>query len=662
MGVRRKPRSIRSKIMLVLLVPIVASVALWTWEMSTSVAEATALRDTYNTRDNVILPTDRLVAALQSERGRSVEVLAAGAGEATAARAVTDAAFADFRKLSQRYEGDGISADIARARIADLVRTGDSLALLRAQVDARDAARTTVLSGYNGIISYAFSVSTAAAVSSEPLVERVMKTMIALRRAGELLYQEDALVTGATTAGRFAPGEHRQLIEIVGGLRFQIPTAGSTLPAPNQAQFKSMLSSEPFAALRAAEDQIIGSAEAGGSLTMTRGVWRSTFDPPVRALYAFLSDGYNQAVRFAKEARDRIVFRFTTSGLLGLLAILASLLLSVRVGGSVVRRLSVLRTAANDLAHQRLPDLVRRLRAGERVDAGTLRTSLTDNALGDDEIAEVGAALSEVQQSALSSAANEASLRYDMNKVLVNIARRNQTLVARQLEALAHKDETSSVRAQQLAVRMRRNAEHLVILAGSARSRRGLGPERLDRIVTRTAGEVEHGERIEVGVISDAEVPESAVGDIGHLLAELLENALTFSPPETRVLVRGHGLPGGGFVLAIEDSGLGMSAAALEETNRRLAQPQEFDPADSARLGLFVVALLAAQRGIRVSLQASGGRGVTATVQLPAALALPVSAPAAGPRRADASKLVGAITRSRRSTTPRHAADEDPAS
>jgi signal transduction histidine kinase len=635
---RRKPMSIRSKIILALLVPVLAMTALWAFDVQASIADATALRDTYNTRDNVSLPCDRMVAALQSERSRSLEFLAAQAGDVDGLRtqrAATDATIAEFRELSRRYRGPAISADITRARIADLLRTFGSLSRLRSQVDGRGAARTTVLNDYNSIISYVFSVSNAAAASSDPLVERVMRTSVAIRRAGDLLNQEDALMTGVTTAGSFGPGEYRRLIEIVGALRFQIPTAGSTLPGPDQALFKGMLSSPTFVALRAVEDQIIRDGTSGDAVTTTRAQWEAAFTPAVQQLYSFLTDGYDHAVEFARAAANRIMVRFGVSGLLGLLAILGSLFLSVRIGGSAVNRLSVLRTAATDLAHRRLPELVRRLRAGEQIDPDddVLRLSL-----GRDEIADVGNALSEVQRSAISSAAGEAALRYDMNRVLVNIARRNQTLIDRQLEALRSyaPGQDGTARAAQLAVRMRRHAEHLVILAGSARSRRGHGPEPLAGIVARAASEVEHGERIEIGAMVDAEVPEPAVADLGHLLAELMENATVFSPPTTTVRVSAHPVAEG-VVVEIEDAGLGMSPSALEATNHRLAQPRELDPAESARLGLFVVAVLAAQRGIRVALRPSPAGGITATVMIP----LDVTAPAPESRRSDASRLVG---------------------
>ncbi|WP_433379836.1 sensor histidine kinase [Actinoplanes sp. CA-142083] len=650
---RRKPRSIRSKIVLALLVPVVALTGLWVIDVKASFADANALRDTYNTRDNVSLPCDRMVAALQAERTQSAEFLATLDGDAGALRtrrAATDAAIAQFQELSRRYRGSGVSSDITRSRFADMATSLDSLTLVRARIDARDATLTSILSGYTGIIRTAFSVSNAAAASSDPLVERVMRTMVAMRRAGELLYQEDALLTGATTAGRFGNGEYLQLIQIVGALRFQIPTAGSTLPAPDQALFKSMLSGPAFAALRTAEDQIIGNGRSGGPVTITSEVWKATSTPALGQLFAFMADGYDHAVTFAREARDRILIRFGVSGLLGLLAIVLSLVLAVHIGGSVVRRLSLLRTAATELARQRLPELVRRLRAGDRidVDAGALRLRL-----GDDEIAEVGAALTDVHLSAVESAAGEAAMRHDMNKVLVNIARRNQALLDRQIEALGPVDG-ADVRAYQLAVRMRRHAEHLVILAGSARSRRGLGAEPLARILARVASEMEHAERVAIGPIVDAEVPEHAVSDLGHLIGELLENATTFSAPDTSVRLSARPGPDG-IVVEIEDRGIGMSPAAIEETNRRLAQPREFDPAESARLGLFVVATLAAQHGIGVTLGPTGEGGIRAVVTLPAALAVPADeAPeVASTRRSDASRLVGIGVRTGR--RPRHA-------
>jgi hypothetical protein len=384
-----------------------------------------------------------------------------------------------------------------------------------------------------------------------------------------------------------------------------------------------MFGSPAFAALRAAEDRIIRESGPGGTVPVSTSAWKSVFDPATRQLEDFTLAGYDKAVREARTAGGQVLVRIGVAGGLGLIAIVLSLVLSIRIGGSLVRRLSLLRAAATDLAGRRLPEVVSRLRAGEQVDVDgeALRPPP-----GDDEIAEVGAALAEVQRSAVESAVGEAALRRGMSKVLVNIARRNQGLIDRQIEAL--RTSATPENAEQLAVRMRRYAEHLVILAGSARTRGGLQPEPLADIVAAAALEVQEPGRIEIGSVVDTELPGRVAPDLVHLLAELMENATSFSPPHTPVRVSAQRV-GLGIAVEIEDRGLGMTPAALEETNRRLAEPPSFDPANSARLGLYVVAMLAAQRGFQVGLRPSSFGGITAEVAIPPGLVAP--RPEAGP-------------------------------
>jgi K+-sensing histidine kinase KdpD len=172
------------------------------------------------------------------------------------------------------------------------------------------------------------------------------------------------------------------------------------------------------------------------------------------------------------------------------------------------------------------------------------------------------------------------------------------------------------------------------------------------------AGETEHAERIATGSVAHAEVAERAVTDLGHLIGELLENAITFSPPTTPVGLSARFGPDG-IVVEIEDHGIGMSPAAVEETNRRLARPPDFDPADSNRLGLLVVATLAAQHGITVTLARTEEGGIRAVMTLPAPLVVPADDAAPEPpstKRSDASRLVGMAVRAGR--RPRHAADQ----
>jgi hypothetical protein len=269
-----------------------------------------------------------------------------------------------------------------------------------------------------------------------------------------------------------------------------------------QSAYSEMLNNPTFSALRAAENRIIRESHPGGPVPITREVWKATFDPAARQLRDFLTAGYNQAIADARRAGDAVLIRLAVAGGLGLLAIVLSLLLSIRIARSVVHRLTVLRAAATDLAGRRLPEVVARLRAGEQVDVD--RESLRPPP-GDDEIAAVGVALGEVQRRAIESAVGEAALRHGMSKVFVNIARRNQSLIGRQLEALAkvrasgtRQENRPAALAEQLAIRMRRHAEQLVILAGSARSRGGLQPVPLGDILGSAAVEVEDAERVEI--------------------------------------------------------------------------------------------------------------------------------------------------------------------
>jgi anti-sigma regulatory factor (Ser/Thr protein kinase) len=630
---RTKPKSIRSKIILVFVVPMLALSALSVLGMATPISDAVALRSAHDLRDQVGRPSDLLVEALQGERSRSQEFLAVlprNAAALGAQRARTDAAVEEFRSLSAQYDDRGVVPDVIRDRLADMMIELAALTRLRSQIDAGSITRAAALIEYSRIIASASTVLSAASISSDPMVERVMNVAMEIRHVGELFSREDALVTGATTAGRFDNGEYRQLIEIVGALRFQIRTASAGLPEEDRAAYNSMLGNPVFSALRATEERLVQEGRPRGPVPITPEVWKATFNPVVKQLYEFLGQGYDRAVRYAQEAGDQILIRLGLSGLLGLIAIASSLVVAIRVGGSVVRRLSLLSSAATDLAERRLPEIVARRRSGAPAEAGDDFPRLP---LGDDEIAEVGAVLGEVQRSAIDCAAGEAAMRYGVSKVLVNIARRNQTLIDRQLTILAQVPGSSTeqhdpaARAGQLAIRMRRNAEHLVILAGSARSGRGLGPEPLAGLIHRAVGEVEDASRIEIQEVAPVQVPGHAAADIVHLVAELLENATAFSPPDTPVRVSARSMPEG-FSIEIEDRGLGMTPAALEEINRDLAEPPDFDPANSARLGLLVVGQLAGERGIRVGLRSSSFGGVTAMVTLPPNLVEAMSSPA----------------------------------
>jgi PAS domain S-box-containing protein len=221
----------------------------------------------------------------------------------------------------------------------------------------------------------------------------------------------------------------------------------------------------------------------------------------------------------------------------------------------------------------------------------------------------------------------QAALRKSISDLLHNLARRSQGLVDRQLE-LIDELERSEVdpdrldelfRMDHLATRMRRNVENLIVLSGVDQRRRWSESVPLRDVVEAAVAEVEEFSRVRIAGIHDLTLAGQAASDVAHLLAELVENATSFSSPSTMVEVSG-GPTGNGYVLEIEDQGIGMSDAELAEANRRLAEPLAADVAVSRMMGFHVVGRLAARHGIKVRLRQSWFGGVAALVLLPAGL------------------------------------------
>jgi signal transduction histidine kinase len=229
-----------------------------------------------------------------------------------------------------------------------------------------------------------------------------------------------------------------------------------------------------------------------------------------------------------------------------------------------------------------------------------------------------------------SLATAEAEQRVAMSELLVNLARRNQSLLNRQLGLISDLEQRERqpealqdlFRLDHLATRIRRNAESLLVLSGDEPSRRWGRPVPLSEVVRAAAAEVEDFGRVDVLVNDHLEITGRAVADLAHLLAELIENATTFSPPTSRVLVRSHLASGAPrtFVLSIEDTGIGMADDELRRANQMLADAPEVDLRRATMLGFHVVARLAARYGIGASVAATPGGGVTALVQLPSDL------------------------------------------
>jgi hypothetical protein len=217
-------------------------------------------------------------------------------------------------------------------------------------------------------------------------------------------------------------------------------------------------------------------------------------------------------------------------------------------------------------------------------------------------------------------------MRGNVNAMFVNLSRRSQSLIERQLRLIEDLEQSEQdtgrldnlFKLDHLATRMRRNCENLLVLGGQEQARRWNEPIALVDVVRASLSEVEKYERVTMRIQDEVSVVGRYVNDLVHLVAELVENATSYSPEHTKVAVSGHLLSGGGAMLQISDNGVGMSPEDLESANWRLANPPTIDVSVSRRMGLFVIGRLAQRHGIRVELRAALSGGLTAFVILPA--------------------------------------------
>jgi signal transduction histidine kinase len=311
-----------------------------------------------------------------------------------------------------------------------------------------------------------------------------------------------------------------------------------------------------------------------------------------------------------------------------IVALLLSFVGTIFVARSLTGPLSLLRAAALDIASTRLPEMVRRLRDADAATADANSRVEPIPITSSDEIGEVARSFDEVHQQAVRLASEQAMLRANVNSMFVNLSRRSQSLVQRQLRLIDELENSEQdpdqlanlFKLDHLATRMRRNGENLLVLAGEEPGRKWSQAVRLLDVLRAGASEVEQYERVQLQGLPDTNVVGRVVNDLVHLVAELLENATSFSAPETRVTVTANTLNTGGVMLEIEDSGIGMTPEELDDANERLANPPVIDVAISRRMGLYVVGRLATRHGIQVRLRRSAGGGITALVLVPSSL------------------------------------------
>ncbi|WP_079170967.1 MULTISPECIES: nitrate- and nitrite sensing domain-containing protein [unclassified Streptomyces] len=627
---RFRGKSIRRKIVALLLVPLVSLTALWGFATYLTSREAGHLLDVGHVLEKVGHPLEGTVRVIQQERRQSLIYLAdprtADAHETLRRhRAATDRALDALRADARDPRVTGTMDEAAAGRLASLMEALDGLETLRRSVDTRAVGRIQALEFYNRLIDPCYTFLVHLHTLDDVEMDKQARALVGLARAREMVAREDALIVSSLISNRLTAEEVRLLSDLVARREQLYEVNLEILPSSEREVFQLFWREPVTEPLREAEETVVASGPTGDPARVVDAVrWEQAANAVLSGLAAENTEAGARYQKRVEPAAYGVLLQAGVAGILGFLALLASVVVSVRIGRSLVRDLTRLRKEAQDVSGVRLPSVMRRLAAGEHVD---VETEVPHLEFDRNEMGQVGKALNTLQRAAVEAAVKQADMRRGISEVSVNLARRNQVLLHRQLtllDAMERRTEDTEeladlFRLDHLTTRMRRHAEGLVILSGAAPSRQWRRPVQLMDVVRAAVGEVEDYERIEVRRLPRIGVSGPAVADLTHLVAELLENATVFSPPHTAVQVLGERVANG-FTLEIHDRGLGMSAEDMLDANLRLAETPEFELSDTDRLGLFVVSRLARRQDVRVSLQPSPYGGTTAVVFIPAAL------------------------------------------
>ncbi|MGW3231620.1 nitrate- and nitrite sensing domain-containing protein [Kitasatospora sp. NPDC001095] len=634
-----RPRSVRARIIALLMVPVVSVIALWGFATVTTAQGVWGLMRQRDAQRTLLTPVAETVAGLQAERTAVGQLLAAPAPAPTAVResALREAAAATDRALTplfpdahrpdrgyNRADAQGLGGEAA-ARLDALGSSLAALPVLRDRVLARSVGWPEAYAVYGEAVDRALAAAGAVAPFQDRQVAADARVLLELARSRELLAREDALLRAAQLSGGLGDDQLREFSGAAFARReFERGAAADLRPADRESLL-AVTGGQDHRELAGYEDRVRTAADGRTAVAAVQADRWAMVAGNVAGALRTVED---RAGRVAAERQDPYALGlFTPAGmavLLGLVGVVASLVISVQIGRGLVSELIGLRNSALELAGRKLPATMRKLRAGEEVD---IEAEAPRPVGRDDEIGQVHRALGTVQRAAVTAAVERAEVLSGVSGVFVNLARRSQVLVHRQLTLLdameRRTDDPSELadlfRLDHLTTRMRRHAEGLIILSGAAPGRGWRRPVPLVDVVRAAVSEVEEYARVEVHPLPCAAVVGHAVADLTHLVAELVENATGFSPPHTRVHIRGERV-GNGFALEIEDRGLGMGPEVLASANRRIAAVEQSDLFDSDRLGLFVVSRLARRQDVKVSLVTSAYGGTTAVVLLPTTL------------------------------------------
>ena len=620
-----------AKLGAVLLVPVILAVAVGSAQIQRQVGQADHYRAVANqvrVRDEV----QPLLIGLQEERTRAAEYLAGSSRDPGPLKQQAQLVGVAIAKGSSQLQQVESAGPLAVQQVNNLRQQLAKLPQLHQAVFAKQIDPVTAVNMYSEGIHALMSVERAVVTSNGD--SQLMATGGALEEmsnAEDEIRAQQALV-GAGLNGRFTK-------DILTGIDISRARLADRLrefratSTPEQQSWYDQAMSSPPAQHR---DQLLAEITQLSPNSQARGIssqeWQNTSDSVNDLTAGVRSKLSNQLSASADQLENEAGNAAGLDTVLLTSALLVAATVSIIIARQLLRSLEGLRRGALDTAQQHLPQVVDSIRETGRSNYDVQSLSVGTH----DEIGQVAEAFDEVNRQAVTLASEQAALRRGYSESFVNVSRRSQSLLERQLrlfEQLEQDEEdpdqlSTLFQLDHLATRMRRNNENQMLLSGSDLARRFNQPTELADVLRAGVSEIEQYPRVTVQPAPSVRLVGYAASDLVRLTAEVLDNAANFSSPETTVTVSSHQVPDGSVTVDIVDRGIGMSPAELTEANRRLAGTEEIDPATSRRMGLFVAGRLAVRHGLGIQLSpGQQGEGVRATMILPATLVLPDDRP-----------------------------------
>ena len=529
--------------------------------------------------------------------------------------------------LDEMGEADG---ELAENRLQTMQNQLESLDSLRTEVDSTRITVLPVVTKYRTITrSMADFNQTIADETDDTALRESVRALSALSNARDQLSYESALMAHSLARNSMSGGISEAIDSSRARYENEIANFTQAASSEQRAVFDENFTGLEVSQVSTMRMRVMYRAERGDNLTGVTAndgpaEYQETANTALDRLQSVEEEIAEGVAGDAESLRDAALGRALFDAVVVAGLLLAVFLLTSLVVRSLVRPLRTLEDGARRVAERDLPESITRMQEGGTSPDDPVKVEPIE-VHSQDEIGEVARAFDDVHRVALTLASDEAALRSNVNAMFVNLSRRSQTLVERQLrliDGLEQSEQDSDrlsdlFQLDHLATRMRRNNENLLVLSGQDNTRKWAQPVPLVDVLRGAISEVEQYDRVNVRAPSHISVLGRPVNDVIHLVAELVENATAFSPHDTEVLVNAKPLDSGAVRVDVTDSGIGMAADDLAAVNARLAAPPVIDVAVSRRMGLFVVSRLAHRHGIRLELSEAHGGGTTASVLFP---------------------------------------------